>query len=96
MFVSSKLNCSIHKTEGNFIKYSYKRIKIKALKIVLVKAFDINKKQDFTVMATVKTSLPIDFGTNGFTCLPEQGSDQSNLIHVISIRASHLSFQLWL
>lgn len=36
---------------------------------------------------TVKSSLPLNLGTDGFTCLPKDSSGQSKLINVLSIRS---------
>lgn len=36
---------------------------------------------------TVMFSLLLNLGTNGFTCLPNHGSGQSDFIKVLSIRA---------
>lgn len=76
--------------------------------VVLLKAFDINKKMGFTVEAKLGqvlfTTQPWD---RRITSLSEHGSGQSKLIIVISVRARgsnpglesgelHLSYQLWL
>lgn len=37
-------------------------------------------------VGTVEPSLPLDLGTNGFTSLPQHGSDQNVEIKVLSIR----------
>lgn len=108
MFDSSKFRCSIHKTKGNYIKYSYNRIQKARKIVVLLKAFDKSKKKGLTVEAklgqVLSTTRPRD---RRITCLSEHGSGQSKIITVISVRARgsnpglesgelHLSYQLWL